>query len=168
MWRPAVAAALCCALTSLAGCGRTGRGATPQPPHGAPAGDSTARLSNETGAVSSLPPGALTGRHVEDVAELLQGRVAGLQVIRLPNGDITLRIRGGDPSLNSESAGGQDGEVLLVIDGMPVQEGQLSNTLRALNPEEIASIQVLKDVSSTSIYGIRGAHGVILITMKRK
>ena len=54
-----------------------------------------------------------------------------------------------------------------MIDGMPVNEGQNSNTLRALNPNEIENIQVLKDVSSTSSYGMRGAHGVILITMKK-
>lgn len=124
-----------------------------------------------TGAVDSLPAGALVERHVEDIAELLQSKVAGLRVIRLSNGDISLRIRGGDISLrpgdNNTIAAEPAGEPLLVIDGMPVSEGQLSNTLRALNPHQIASIQVLKDVSSTSVYGMRGAHGVILITMKR-
>jgi TonB-dependent SusC/RagA subfamily outer membrane receptor len=92
-------------------------------------------------------------------------------VIRAENGDISLRIRGGDMSFRRDSDGSTTavsaGEPLLVIDGMPVNEGQNSNTLRALNPNEIENIQVLKDVSSTSSYGMRGAHGVILITMKK-
>jgi TonB-dependent starch-binding outer membrane protein SusC len=54
-----------------------------------------------------------------------------------------------------------------VIDGMPVSEGQLSNTLRALDPRQVAKVEVLKDVSTTSAYGMRGAHGVIVITLKR-
>jgi TonB-dependent SusC/RagA subfamily outer membrane receptor len=123
-----------------------------------------------TGATDSLPGKSFDDQHVQDIAELLESRVAGLHVTRLPNGDISLRIRGGDMSLRSDGDGnlvGQsEGEPLLVIDGMPVSDGQLSNTLRALNPHEIKNIQVLKDVSSTSFYGIRGAHGVILITMK--
>jgi Outer membrane receptor for ferrienterochelin and colicins len=113
-----------------------------------------------TGAIDSLPAETLEGRHVTDVAELLKGRVSGLQVIRLPNGDISLRIRGSDSIT-------QDGEPLLVIDGMPVSEQNLTGALRSLSPHEIASIEVLKDVSSTAFYGIRGAHGVILITTKR-
>ena len=93
--------------------------------------------------------------------------MAGLQVVRLPNGDISLRIRGGDPSL---SGGGAEVErtPLVVLDGMPVAEGQLSGILRGLDPDDVASIQVLKDVSSTSVYGARGAGGVILITLKKR
>lgn len=160
MRKPAAVAALCWGLALLPGCGHTAA-----PPPISPA-------DRETGAVDSLPAGTMEERHVQDIAELLQGQVPGLRVIRLPNGDISLRIRGGDVSLRSggnESTivGEVEGEPLLVIDGMPVSEGQLSNTLRALNPKEVESIQVLKDVSSTSIYGIRGAHGVILITLKR-
>ena len=88
----------------------------------------------------------------------------GLEVIRAPNGDISLKIRGGDLSLNNDTTY----EPLLVIDGMPVSEGQVGSTLRALNPQEVARIDVLKDVSSTSMYGIRGAHGVIVSTMKHQ
>jgi len=164
MWRPTAAAALCSALVLVVGCGRAAKPARPAP-QGAPAGESASQ--NKTGAVDSLPANALSGRHSEDIAEMLQGRVAGLQVIRSPNGDISLRIRGGDPELDSTGVV-QAGEPLLVLDGMPVSDGQLSNTLRAIDPHEVANIQVLKDVASTSVYGIRGAHGVILITLKHE
>jgi len=112
--------------------------------------------------VTSLPDSALGDRHVDSVEELLQGRVAGLQVVHLPNGDISLRIRGGNVSLL-----GEPGEPLVVIDGMPVAPGHLTRALRSLNPRDIGGIEVLKDISSTSSYGMAGAHGVILITTKR-
>lgn len=170
MWRRSAVATLCSGMFLLSACGRGAAPAAHPSPRMSSA-DSAARVPNRTGAVDSLTNGALESRHVDDIAELLQGRVPGLQVIRSPNGDISLRIRGGDVALRSDTSGNllatQDGEPLLVIDGMPVQEGQLSNALRSLNPHEIANIQVLKDVSSTSVYGIRGAHGVILITMKK-
>ena len=165
MARRVVAAACWLGLMALAsGCGRSpGRPTVrPTPQTGARA-DSMQRMGKRTGAVDSLSGRDLTGRHVDEIAELLRGRVPGLQVIREPNGDIALRIRGGDLAL-SPSAGGS--EPLVVIDGVPVTEGRLSSMLRALNPRDIARIEVLKDVSSTSIYGVRGAHGVILITTK--
>jgi iron complex outermembrane receptor protein len=95
------------------------------------------------------------------VEEWLAGRVAGLQVIRLPNGEITLRIRG-------IQSMGEEGDALVVIDGMPVTPANLTGVLRSLNPGEVANIQVLKDVSSTSAYGLKGAHGVVVITMKKR
>jgi TonB-dependent SusC/RagA subfamily outer membrane receptor len=91
---------------------------------------------------------------------MLEGRVAGLHVIRLANGELSVRIRSSDSLLSS-------GEPLLVIDGMPVRHGGLSRALMALNPHEVERIDVLKDASSTAIYGTRGAHGVILIALKR-
>lgn len=161
MSRTAFVAASCLGLVLTLGCGRS---ATPPvdttTPTGVSVGHDVQPVSSGTGAADSLPAAALAGRHVTDVAELLKGRVPGLQVIRLPNGDISLRIRGSDSIL-------QDGEPLLVIDGMPVSEQNLTGALRSLSPREIASIQVLRDVSSTAFYGIRGAHGVILITTKR-
>lgn len=163
MWRPTAVAALCSALVLVVGCGRAAKPERPAP-EGAPAGETTPQ-SKKTGAVDSLSASSFDNRHVEDIAELLQGRVAGLQVIRQPNGDISLRIRGGDSELDSSGVV-QAGEPLLVLDGMPVSDGQVSSTLRGIDPHEVANIQVLKDVASTSVYGIRGAHGVILITLK--
>jgi TonB-dependent SusC/RagA subfamily outer membrane receptor len=114
-----------------------------------------------TGAVDSLQPSDSGGRHVTDVAEMLLGRVPGLEVVRGTNGDISLRIRGGDSILS-------EGEPLVILDDAPVAEQSVSMVLRGLNPNEVASIDVLKDVASTSVYGTRGAHGVIIIRMKHR
>jgi len=151
----AAAAALCWTLGTLPACGGK------RQPEARPAPRST---DGTTGAVASLPESTLAERHAESVEELLQGRIPGLQVVHLANGDVSLRIRGGSVSLRGAS---DVGEPLLVIDGMPVAPRHLARALRSLNPREIDTIEILKDVSSTSSYGMAGAHGVILITTKR-
>lgn len=160
MRRPDMIAALGWALVVLPGCIRT---ATPPPASGG--AGSGARVIGPgrplTGAVDSISPDAMHGRHVADVAEMLQGRVPGLQVIRLGNGDISLRIRQSDTILS-------EGEPLVILDDAPVAPQNISNVLRALNPREVDTIDVLRDVASTSVYGEKGAHGVIIIRMKRK
>lgn len=166
----AAGAAIGTVLLVLAGCGRSAR-PNNHVPKSLPSTEAGKAANDRTGSADSLPASELGTRHVQDIAEFLQSRVAGLRVIRSENGDISLRIRGGDMAFRRESDGSTTaesaGEPLLVIDGMPVNEGQNSNTLRSLNPNDIENIQVLKDVSSTSSYGMRGAHGVILITMKK-
>jgi len=92
--------------------------------------------------------------------ELLEGRFAGVQLLRLPNGGISVRIRG----QTSVNAGG---EPLFVLDGMPV-EAEPGGALKWLDPHDIARIEVLKDPAQTSFYGVRGANGVILITTKSR
>ena len=141
----------------LAACGSRAA----QPPAGAtPAGQEAATpSSNETGAVQSVP--GEDARGARTVEELLEGRVPGLQVMRLPNGDVSLRIRGTNSLL-------VEGDPLVIIDGMAVTPANLTRVLRSLRPQEIEDIKVLKDVSSTSMYGMAGAHGVILITTKRE
>lgn len=92
------------------------------------------------------------------VANLLQGRAAGVQVQQnngTPGASLSIRIRGTN-SINADS------EPLYVIDGFPTNNG-ISFTI---NPEDIASISILKDAASTAIYGARGANGVVLITTK--
>ena len=138
----------------MAGCGRP-PAARPRPA-GSPTGLG-AEPADRTGAVDSVP--IPTGQHVESVEDMLQGRIPGLQVLRLANGDITLRIRGTNSLLEA-------GDPLVIIDGMAVTPGNLTPALRGLKPHEIQDIRVLKDVSSTSVYGSAGAHGVILITTK--
>lgn len=158
-------------LFALAGCGRSAAAPAGTAPRATRSVEAAEAGNDRTGAADSLPASELGDRHVQDIAEFLQSRVAGLRVIRADNGDISLLIRGGDMAFRRESDGSTSaesaGEPLIIIDGMPVSDGQVSNTLRALNPKEIENIQVLKDVSSTSSYGMRGAHGVILITMKK-
>jgi TonB-dependent starch-binding outer membrane protein SusC len=150
-------------LTLLLGCTRTPSGAP------TPAPDGAQGSADRTGATGSVGGKVAEEQQVNDIATMLQGRVAGLQVVRSSDGGISLRIRGNsrvtDP--NTGQAYGET-EPLLVIDGMPVASGGISNALRSLDPHDVANIQVLKDVSSTSGYGIRGANGVILITTKKR
>ncbi|MHC4990201.1 MAG: TonB-dependent receptor plug domain-containing protein [Planctomycetota bacterium] len=96
-------------------------------------------------------------RRGEPIAQILQGRVAGVDVVRTAGG-IAVRIRG-----VSSLHGGN--EPLYVIDGVPVQAGP-GGALRGISPHDIESIQVLKDPADTSMYGLRGANGVIVIKTK--
>lgn len=111
----------------------------------------------ETASVTSLTEAELEGSRVARVEELMEARIAGVQVIRHSSG-ISVRIRGNSTILGSS-------EPLYVIDGMPVEAGP--NGMIFLNPRDIARIEVLKDIGSTSLYGVRGANGVVVITTKR-
>jgi TonB-dependent SusC/RagA subfamily outer membrane receptor len=112
--------------------------------------------------VTSISPTEADTR-VARVEELLRARVPGLEVLRLPNGEYTLRIRG-QRGLRGAAA---DEEPLLVIDDMPVPSGSIGATLATLAPRDIARIDVLKDAAATAIYGARGANGVIIIKTQR-
>jgi TonB-dependent SusC/RagA subfamily outer membrane receptor len=150
-------------LFVLQGCTRTPSGA-PMPAPGDAQGS-----AGQTGATGSISGKVVEQQQTNDIAAMLAGRVPGLQVVRSANGDISLRIRGNTPV--TDPVTGQpygETEPLLVIDGMPVRSGGISGALRSLDPHDVANIQVLKDVSSTSGYGIRGANGVILITTKKR
>ncbi|MEO1654218.1 MAG: TonB-dependent receptor plug domain-containing protein, partial [Bacteroidota bacterium] len=110
-----------------------------------------ARKSDLTGAVASVKSEELTQVATADVAQALQGRAAGVSVTSNsgePGSGVRVRIRGTGTINNSDP--------LYVVDGF--QTGNIS----FLNPNDIASIEVLKDASATAIYGSRGANGVIL------
>ncbi|WP_114782830.1 SusC/RagA family TonB-linked outer membrane protein [Botryobacter ruber] len=109
-----------------------------------------------TGSVASVKPEDLKSLPVPSVSDAIQGRAAGVQVITsgTPGSDATFRVRGIGTINNSDP--------LLVIDGIPTMGG-----LNQLNPNDIESIQVLKDASATAIYGSRGANGVVIVTTKR-
>jgi TonB-dependent SusC/RagA subfamily outer membrane receptor len=94
--------------------------------------------------------------HVE---ELIQGRVAGARVVRLPGGGISLRLWGPSTIYG-------DNEPLYVLDGVPLQMTP-GRGLDWINPADILRIEILKDVMATAPYGVRGANGVILITTRR-
>jgi TonB-dependent SusC/RagA subfamily outer membrane receptor len=115
-----------------------------------------------TGAVTAVPLDE--NEHFQSVVEMLRSQVPGLQVTELSNGEIRLRIRGDQQTLRTDDESNQP---LLVIDGMSILPSAIRSALLGLNPREVESIQVLKDVSSTSIYGSRAANGVILIQLKR-
>lgn len=115
------------------------------------------RKSDITGSVSSVKGPDLVQLPSIRSDEALQGRAAGVVVTNndgAPGGAATIRIRGGNSITGSNNA-------LVVIDGF--QGGDLSS----LNPNEVESIEVLKDASATAIYGSKGANGVILVTTKR-
>jgi len=129
------------------------------------------KKSDLTGSVASIKTDDLKRIPVNSFDQGIQGKVSGVQVTQLsaqPGGALSLRIRGG----NSIMAGN---EPLYVIDGVLI-ESQIDmswigspsqNGLSSLNPNDIESIEILKDASATSIYGARGANGVVLITTKK-
>lgn len=112
-----------------------------------------------TGAVTSISENEMTTRPLQ-IEQLLRGRVPGLEVIS--NGSaVTFRIRGAGSLLT-------DQEPLVIVDGVMIQSGNILNALAGLTPDDIRRVDVLKDIASTSIYGGRGAGGVIVITTKQK
>lgn len=126
------------------------------------------RKEGLTGSVQSLSSDKLEQVPLASIEQTLQGNVAGLQSVTgngQPGANVQIRIRG-QGSISASS------EPLYVIDGIPVTAGDLTrtnttaNTMASINPNDIESITVLKDASSTAIYGSRGANGVILITTK--
>jgi len=131
-------------------------------------GYGTQRRQDLTGAVSSVNVTDVPTQVTANVGQMLEGRVAGAQVTQnngAPGGGLSIRIRGS----NSIAA---NSEPLYVIDGVPAITGTSSNDpyqnpLSSISPNDIESIEVLKDASSTAIYGARGAAGVVLIQTKR-
>lgn len=110
-----------------------------------------------TGSVSTIDSESFESRPNTQVGSLLQGQTSGVQVISgsgKPSGGFSVRIRGTN-SINASS------EPLYVVDGVP------TNDTRAINPNDIDTITVLKDASSAAIYGAQGANGVVIITTKR-
>jgi TonB-dependent SusC/RagA subfamily outer membrane receptor len=158
--RAMVMAAAAAAGAALMGCARAA--STPPAPKEAPKAEGAAGRSLQgegTAAVSVVDGGDLQGIPTARLEELLQGRVAGVQVMQLPGGGISVRIRGAG-SFNGSN------EPLYVVDGMPVNV-PTDRGLYWLNPSDLQRIEILKDASSTSMYGVRGANGVVLITTRR-
>ena len=129
-------------------------------------GYSTVKKRDLTGSVSSVGSEVITKAIVTSLDQVLQGRAAGVQMTQnsgLPGGGSSIRIRGVS-SLNSSN------EPIVVIDGVVIdaQTGtSTDNALSSINPNDIESMDILKDASATAIYGAQGANGVILITTKR-
>lgn len=119
-------------------------------------GYGTSRKSDLTGSVASVSGADLKKVPMSNVAETLTGRVAGVQVTSSegsPDSEVKIRVRGGG-SLS------QDSSPLIIVDGFPV------NSMNDISPSDVENITILKDASSTAIYGSRGAYGVIIITTK--
>jgi TonB-dependent SusC/RagA subfamily outer membrane receptor len=158
--------AICCgfAVALVTGCGPTGsrRIEVPTPDDQISVGYGTQSKRDATAAITSVSPTEADAR-VTRIEYLLQARVPGLEVLPLANGTFTLRIRGRH-SLMGQT---QTDEPLLVIDDIPVPQGSLGNALAGMAPRDVGRIDVLKDAAATSVYGSRGANGVIIITTKR-
>ncbi len=151
-WGAAVALGL---VSVAAACAPSGPG-RPAPLRSHGDSDPTAAAS-ASGARADTS--AWRGQPVAHAEELLAGRFPGVEIIPLASGDISVRIRGATSIMGSN-------EPLFVIDGMEISPGP-GGALVGINPADIATIQVLKDVGSTALYGVRGANGVIVITTKR-
>lgn len=129
-------------------------------------GYGTTKKKDLTGSVTSLSTKDFNVATVSSPEQLIQGRVAGVQIISnsgAPGAGSRIRIRGGT-SLNASN------DPLIVIDGVPVDNNTLSgasSTLALINPDDIENMTVLKDASAAAIYGSRAANGVILITTKK-
>jgi TonB-linked SusC/RagA family outer membrane protein len=123
-------------------------------------GYGTRKKSDLTGAVASISAQSLKDRPVINFGEAMAGQMAGVQVQQTngaPGGEgLTIRVRGTGSITQSSTP-------LYVVDGYPMEDG----SLRLISPSDIESIQVLKDASSTAIYGSRGANGVIIVTTKK-
>ncbi|MEQ9439359.1 MAG: TonB-dependent receptor [Cyclobacteriaceae bacterium] len=120
-------------------------------------GYGTTKKSDVTGAVSRVSPESYENQPIARVEEALQGRAAGVTVARAngaPGAAVKVRIRG----VNSITG---NNDPLVVIDGI------LGGDLSTINPNDIQSMDILKDASATAIYGVRGSNGVIIITTKK-
>jgi len=114
--------------------------------------------ANLTGSISTVKTKALEDIPANSVEQVLQGRVAGLQVTtsQEPGSSSTVRIRGGSSLRGSNSP-------LVVVDGFPLGD---AGDLKQINVADIEKVDVLKDASASAIYGSRGANGVIIVTTK--
>lgn len=119
-------------------------------------GYGTQKKSDLTGSVASIKSSDIASLPVPDVGQAMQGKAAGVQVVSsgAPGSNVSIRVRGIGTVNNSDP--------LLVIDGVPTDI-----PLNTINPDDIASIDILKDASASAIYGSRGANGVVLITTKK-
>ncbi|MDA8595114.1 TonB-dependent receptor [Flavobacteriaceae bacterium] len=129
-------------------------------------GYGTARKKDLTGSVELMTDKDFNEGPAANAAQLIQGKVAGVQISTgngAPGAGQQIRIRG-TGSLNVSS------NPLIVVDGVPLSDNNVGgsrNVLNTINPNDIASMSILKDASSTAIYGSRAANGVILITTKK-
>lgn len=119
-------------------------------------GYGTVKKKDLTGSVTSVTAKQIANIPVSNVSEAMTGKMAGVNITTTegsPDADVKIRVRGGG-SLS------QDNSPLYIVDGFPV------SSISDIAPSEIQSIDVLKDASSTAIYGARGANGVIIVTTK--
>lgn len=130
-------------------------------------GYGTTRKSDLTGSVSNVSSKDFNAGLISSPEQLINGKVSGVQILSnsgSPTAGSSIRIRGG-ASLNASN------DPLIVLDGVPLETGGITgnsgNFLSLINPNDIESMTILKDASSTAIYGSRASNGVVLITTKK-
>ncbi|NJN25592.1 MAG: TonB-dependent receptor [Cyclobacteriaceae bacterium] len=135
-------------------------------------GYTSQKKADVIGSISSINPESVKDMPIIGIDQALQGQVSGVSVTQssgTPGGGIMVRVRG-NSSISSAN------QPMYIIDGIPVRDGRLStrnfggqndNALSTINPNDIESIEILKDASAKAIYGSRAANGVVLITTKR-
>ena len=119
-------------------------------------GYGTVKKADLAGSVAVMDNKAFKDQPITQASDALNGRMAGVNVVSdgIPGGSVKIRVRGSNSITKSN-------DPLYVVDGMVRESG-----LDGINPEDIQSMQVLKDASSTAIYGSRGANGVVIVTTK--
>ncbi len=123
-------------------------------------GYGTAKRKDLTGAIASVSADQIEKVPITTFEQALQGRAPGVQVTQndaSPGGNINVLIRGtGSLAINGNAP-------LYVVDGYPLETGGMNN----INPQDIQSLDILKDASATAVYGMRAANGVVIVTTKR-
>jgi TonB-dependent SusC/RagA subfamily outer membrane receptor len=157
--RPLLIFAGAAALAGGASCSRSGSTATRPAADSVSIGYGAQPKDKVIGAVTTLREEDLGPRPLR-IEAMLRGKVPGLVMTGTGN-TLTLRFRGTSSLL-------LDQEPLVIVDDVMIQTGNIGNALAGLSPEDVKQVSVLKDVASTSIYGSRGAGGVILIQTKAK
>ena len=152
--------AAACALVALAGCRSTPNDPALHAPKptAVQVGYGTQEKRDVNTAVNSASGEKMRSNSPRTVADMLVGRFPGVEVRTLSNGSATIRIRGTRSFRSGE-------EPLIVVDGIPQHSG--AQALMDMSPRDVESIEVLKDAAASSVYGARGANGVILIATRK-
>ena len=159
VWRGAYTAlALLLAGLPAIGCGARSQAAKQPTPDTVQVGYGAQARKDVTSAITSVP-GDET-RSLTNMEQLIEGKVAGVEMIHLASGKVSLRIRGQNTIISST-------EPLYVIDGTPVRADNFTDAVSGINPAAVKRIEILKDAAATAIYGSAGANGVVIITTKR-
>lgn len=148
------------AVFLLVGCHSSSKGPVlPSPsPTSVQVGYGTQERRDVTAAVSSATGEKMRSNSPRTVADMLVGRFPGVEVRQLSNGTASIRIRGSRSFRSSD-------EPLIVVDGIPQIGG--TQALLDMSPRDVESIEVLKDAAASSVFGVRGANGVILIATRK-
>jgi TonB-dependent SusC/RagA subfamily outer membrane receptor len=157
--RPLIALAGAAVLFGVVSCARSQSSATRPPGDSVQIGYGTQARDKVTGAVTTIGEEDLRSRPLR-LESVLRGKVPGLVITGTGN-SLSLRLRGTNSNVLEQ-------EPLVIVDNVQISAGNIGNALAGLVPEDIKQVSVLKDVASTSIYGSRGAGGVILIQTRAK